>query len=126
MFDRELVRCILIQIDDALDKIKIRTAQVTSASFFTDSPQGKEKLDSVCMLLIAIGESLKNIDKISGGTIFPKYPEVDWTGAKKLRDIIAHHYFDVDAEQIFWIIEHELEPLSLGIKKVLQDSIFLC
>lgn len=24
---------------------------------------------------------------------------------------IAHHYFDVDAEEIWWIIENELKPL---------------
>jgi uncharacterized protein with HEPN domain len=50
-----------------------------------------------------------------------RYPEIDWAGAKKLRDIIAHHYFDIDAEQIFWIIEHELQPLSATIKKMMGE-----
>jgi len=35
------------------------------SSFFTNSHYGVEKLDSICMLFIAIGESLKNIDKIT-------------------------------------------------------------
>lgn len=121
MFDKELVCSILTQIDEALEQIQTRTVEVSTVSFFTDSPQGKEKLDSVCMLLIAIGESLKNIDKITSGVLFPQYPEIDWIGAKKLRDIIAHHYFDVDADQIFWIIEHELAPLSATIKKMIRD-----
>ena len=73
------------------------------------------------MLLLATGESLKNIDKITEGALLSKYPEVDWTGAKKLRDIIAYHYFDVDAEQIFWIIQNELEPLAATIGKMLRE-----
>lgn len=122
MFDRELVLSILGQIDEALEKIKARTAHIQNAAFFTDSSEGMEKLDSASMLLIAIGESLKNIDKITDGAFLSRYPEIDWAGAKKLRDIIAHHYFDIDAEQIFWIIEHELQPLSATIKKMLREG----
>ncbi len=121
MYDKELVRDILSQIHDALEKIKARTEAVENADYFTDSPQGKEKLDSVCMLLIAIGESLKNIDKTTSGSLLSQYPEVDWTGAKKIRDIIAHHYFDVDAEQIFWILQHEIDPLTETVKQMIQD-----
>ena len=73
------------------------------------------------MLLIAVGESLKNIDKITSGSLLAQYPDVDWTGAKKLRDIIAHHYFDVDAEQIFWILQHEIQSLSSALKRMIQD-----
>ena len=40
---------------------------------------------------------MKNVDKITGGKLFSQYPEIDWTGAIGFRDIIAHHYFDVDA-----------------------------
>jgi hypothetical protein len=35
--------------------------------------------------------------------------------ARGLRDIIAHHYFDVDASQILWIIKNELSPLKEAI-----------
>jgi len=45
---------------------------------------------------------------------------------KGFRDIIAHHYFDIDAEQVFWMCKHSLEPLSLTIKKMIEAPIFLC
>lgn len=32
------------------------------------------------------------------------------------RDIIAHHYFDVDAEEVFSIIKNDLEPLKTAIQ----------
>jgi uncharacterized protein with HEPN domain len=121
MYDVDLVRAILNQIGDAVDKIASRTKNVESASFFTDSPEGMEKLDSVCMLFIAIGESLKNLDKITSGKLLANYPEIDWTGAKGFRDIIAHHYFDIDAEQVFWICANQLMPIAEAIKRILRD-----
>lgn len=121
MFDKHLIPSILQQIDEALEKIKNRSEQINSADDFTNSPSGMEKLDSICMLFIAIGEALKNIDKITGGNLFSKYPETDWKGAIGFRDIIAHHYFDIDAEEVFWICTHELAPLSATIKKMIAD-----
>lgn len=121
MFDRQLVLSILQQIDEALEKIKCRASHIQSANDFTDSPSGMEKLDGICMLFIAIGEALKNIDKITSGKLFSQYPEIDWKGAIGFRDIIAHHYFDIDAEQVFWICTRELEPLSATIKRMRED-----
>jgi len=121
MFDKTLVLSILSQIDEALEKIASRAKSIRSATDFTGSPAGMEKLDSICMLFMAIGEALKNIDKITRGTLLSKYPEIDWKGAIGFRDLIAHHYFDIDAEQVFWICAHEVGPLSAAIKKMLQD-----
>ena len=73
---------------------------------------GVVMLDSICMQFIAIGESLKGLDKVTKGMLLPTHPEIDWKNVKGLRDIIAHHYFEVDADQIWWIIEKELMPLK--------------
>jgi len=87
----------------------------------SDSPAGMEKLDSICMLFMAIGEALKKVDKITGGRLLIRYPNVDWKGTMGFRDIIAHHYFDIDAEQVFWICEHHLEPLSSILKGMIKE-----
>ncbi|MBI5815024.1 MAG: DUF86 domain-containing protein [Nitrospinae bacterium] len=121
MFDAELALSILDQIDDALETIRCRTDNILSASDFTDSPSGKEKLDGVCMLFAAAGEALKHADKISGGKLLSGYPEIDWKGAIGFRDIIVHHYFDIDAEAVFWIIANRLVPLSETVKKMIGD-----
>ncbi len=121
MFDKELVLSILAQIDEAIEKIINRTAHIQNADYFTETMEGMEKLDGICMLFIAVGESLKNIDKMTKGSLLAKYPEIDWSGVKGFRDIIVHHYFNIDAEQIFWICNHELRPLSEVIKKILRD-----
>jgi uncharacterized protein with HEPN domain len=122
MFDKALAYSILTQIDEAIGRIKTRTAEIVSADYFTSSPAGMERLDGIAMLFMAIGESIKNLDKITGGTLLSKYLEIDWTGIKGFRDIIAHHYFDIDAEQVFWIVRHNLEQLSTVIKAMIKET----
>lgn len=73
------------------------------------------------MLLIAVGESLKKIDKITNKDLLQRYQEVDWKGAKGMRDIISHHYFDVDAEEIFWVCKKHLPVLAKTLAKIIND-----
>ncbi|MCX7045763.1 MAG: DUF86 domain-containing protein [Candidatus Sumerlaeota bacterium] len=121
MYDVELARVVLNQISEALDRIKTRMAAVKNAEYFTGSLEGQERLDGICMLFIAIGEGLKNLDKITGGVLFSRYPEVDWSGFKGFRDVIAHQYFKIDAEQLFWICTQELPPMDEAIKEMLRN-----
>lgn len=65
MFDKELVIEILNQVLSATKKVIVRFNPIGDVEDFTNSPEGMEKLDAICMQLIAIGESLKNIDKIT-------------------------------------------------------------
>ena len=98
-----------------IEKVEERTKKVNSVDDFLTSSSGMVLLDATCMLLIAIGESLKNLDKTTNGLLLPTYPSIPWKNVKGLRDIIAHHYFDVDASQILWIIKNELSPLKQAI-----------
>ena len=110
----------LKQIESAILRIMQRTQEVSCADDFLLSPFGMEKLDSVCMLLIAIGEGLKNIDKQTEGKLLPLYPSVPWRDIKGMRDIIAHHYFDIDADDVYNIVSQELQPLLEGIRFLIQ------
>ncbi|RJQ66735.1 MAG: DUF86 domain-containing protein [Desulfobacteraceae bacterium] len=116
-----MVKVILEQVLDALRKIQWRFAPLNSVDDFTETPQGMEKLDSICMLLIAIGESCKKIDRLTGGNLLAKHQEVDWKGVKGLRDIISHHYFDVDAEEIYIICSEQIPILNETIRKMLKE-----
>jgi uncharacterized protein with HEPN domain len=120
MCDKTLVLEILQQISDAIKTIEQRFEPIKDVNDFTDTPQGMEKLDSICMLLIAIGESLKNIDKMTDKRLFLDYPDVDWRGAKGMRDIISHHYFDIDAEEIYNVCEIKLSGLLMAIEVMMQ------
>jgi uncharacterized protein with HEPN domain len=121
MYDKALVLEVLQQLHTATATILQRFEPVKSVDDFTGSPAGMEKLDSICMLLIAIGESLKNLDKITAGALLPQYPQVDWKKAKGLRDIISHRYFDVDAEEIFHICSTRIETMQRTLHQIIED-----
>jgi uncharacterized protein with HEPN domain len=73
------------------------------------------------MQLIAIGESLKNLDKITNQSLLPQYSQIDWKRAKGLRDIISHHYFDLNAEAIYEVCESQIQTLAQTIEKIIKD-----
>jgi len=58
---------------------------------------------------------------MSGGELLENYPEVDWKGAKGIRDIISHHYFDVDAEIVFSVCKERLPMLVQTVQKMKQE-----
>ena len=117
----KLVIEILQQINEALQKIHRRFEKINSPDDFLDSEYGMDMLDSICMQLVSIGESVKNIDKITNQELLSNYPEIDWRGIKGIRDFISHHYFDIDAEEIFNIGENYLKPLMETVNKMIND-----
>jgi uncharacterized protein with HEPN domain len=121
MYDKSLVIEILTQILNASEIVSERFEVVDSVDYFIDTPYGMEKLDGICMQLIAIGESLKNIDKITNKELLVKYPQVDWKGAKGIRDIISHHYFDIDAQEIYFVCDNKLENLIITIEQIIKE-----
>ena len=74
-----------------------------------------EKLDAACMVLIAIGETVKNLDKITEKKLLPIYPAIPWKNVMGIRDIIAHHYFEVDADVVFEIVNKQLASLKEAV-----------
>jgi uncharacterized protein with HEPN domain len=116
-----LVQEILSQILEASARVERRFSSISTPDDFLASQEGIDRLDSICMMLITIGESLKNLDKVTDGKLLPRHPEVDWKGAKGLRDIISHHYFDIDAEVVFTVCEERLPGLVQAIKSMMQE-----
>ena len=49
-----------------------------------------ERLESTCTPLIAVGESIKGIDKLTNKELLTQFPEIDWKGAMGIRDIYYH------------------------------------
>ncbi|MBQ0143447.1 MAG: DUF86 domain-containing protein [Prevotellaceae bacterium] len=121
MYDKELVVDILKKLDIAIDVIVKRTESIHEPNDFLTSWMGTLILDGVCMKLTALGESIKNLDKITNKELLSQYPEIPWRGVMGTRDIIAHHYFDVDAFEIFSICKNDLVPLQVTIKKMISD-----
>ena len=121
MFDKLIAFHTLELIRDSLELIEKRCSDIYSVDDFLLSDSGMMKLDSVCMKLTAIGESIKNLDKITNKELLVKYPEIPWRNVMGTRDIIVHHYFDVDADEIFRICKEDIPQLYKVIIKIIND-----
>jgi uncharacterized protein with HEPN domain len=120
-FDNELAREILSQVYQSTQTISKRFEPIKSSDDFIETEEGLEKLDSICMQLIAIGESLKNLDKVTNKSLLKKYPKIDWKKVIGMRDVITHHYFDLDAEVVFDVCENHIEDLAKTINKIIEE-----
>lgn len=121
MYDKELVLDILEQIIEAIAIIQERCTFASCQNDFMDSKEGQEKLDSICMKLIAVGESLKSLDKITDKKLLVAYPQIEWKKIKGIRDFISHHYFDLDAEVIFGICKNNISDLLAVLQQMQND-----
>jgi len=121
MYDKELVISILKNILWSLEQITKRSQSIQSSKDFLKDDLGIEKLDSICMQLINTGEALKEIDKLTEGSLLSNYLDIDWKKAKGMRDIITHHYFDIDAETMFVVCKERIPEMQKVIQKIVAD-----
>ena len=121
MSDPSLLSERLESVLEALERIPRRMANVPTAECFAESEEGKDRLDAICMILIAVGEAFKQIDRTTEGKFLARYPEVDWSGVMGVRDVIAHGYFDVDVEEVFSICQTDIPELIQTVRKMLED-----
>lgn len=119
--NHEIILHALMKIEKAILTLQERTMVIKCADDFALTPAGTEKLDAACMLLIVIGESVKNLDRITNKQLLPTYPSIKWKQVMGVRDIIAHHYFDVDIDVIYQIIHDDLTPLLEAIRFFIKE-----
>lgn len=112
----QMIEETLKNIDTAITRLQERTVQIHTVDDFLLSPFGMEKLDAACMVIIALGEAVKTLDKLTEKKLLPTYPSIDWKKVMGARDIMAHHYFEVDADEVFSIIKNDLTPLKQAIE----------
>lgn len=118
MYDKSLILGNLNNIEHSLNDILEWTAKISSMNDFLTSSSGMILLNAVCMKLFSVGEELKSIDKRTNKELFLLYPEINWKEAMKMRDVIAHHYFELDTEVVFDTIQNDVHPLLQTITKI--------
>ena len=70
------------------------------------------------MNFIVIGEM---VGKLSDELITNSNVEIDWFKIKGFRNILAHNYFGVDAEEVWQIIHDSFPELEVQLRKLINQ-----
>lgn len=80
-----------------------------------------KNLAASCMLIEAIGEGVKQIDKFTDSKILIERPEIPWKDVIGIRNHIAHGYFDIDGDIVFDVVKNNLDSLQEAIEYFLKQ-----
>jgi len=104
----------LLNIIDAVEKINQYSEPFQTADeLFNDA----KSFDAVMMNFVVVGEMA---DKLSDEFKDSTDTQINWHKIISLRNIIAHNYFGVDAEEVWQIIDDSLIDLAKFIKGILE------
>ena len=109
---------LLTPLRQALERIERKAKPLLNDPALLEQEEGQDLLDVICMQFLAAGEALKRLEKLRPGLLAASFPEIDWKGAMGFRDVIAHQYFDLDAEQVLLICEEALPGVLDAIRSL--------
>lgn len=72
--------------------------------------------DAVRVRLIEIGEAVKAIS----GEVLETRPDIPWNAIARMRDQLAHRYFDTDHAVVQDVVDNELAPLLAAVKSLAE------
>jgi len=105
--------CILNMLD-SIKRIQQYSCKLTNADdFYSDTLS----FDASMMNFIVIGEM---VDKLSDSLIHETSDKIDWLKVKAFRNIIAHNYFGIDAEEVWQIINSSLTELQRDLESLIK------
>ncbi|MCF7936595.1 MAG: DUF86 domain-containing protein [Synergistales bacterium] len=111
MYDPTLVLDVIDNAAEAPRRIEWRFQGISCPEDFVRGDEGLEKLDSIAMMLLVVGESVRRIDRMTEGELLQAAPCIPWKKIKGIRDVLAHGYFDIDHEILFEVCAHEIDSL---------------
>ena len=104
----------LFDILEAIERIE----EYTSGMDFEDFDKNKMALDAVLRNLEIIGEAKSQINN----EIKEKYKEVPWKDIQDFRIVVAHHYWKINKERIWDIVENKLNTLNKQIDSIISKE----
>ena len=102
-----------LHILEAIEKLELVANTTTKEEFLEDWL----KQDAVLKNFIVIGEAISQIDE----KIKIKFPNIDWRGAKSMRNFIVHEYFSVDNSVVWETIFETIPSFKIQIENILNQ-----
>lgn len=116
--DKRNIEELLNYILESIAIIKRRFESIHESHDFLKDDEGIDRLDAISMRLQSIGEALKNIAKNNPNLLNQVESEEYWSKIIKTREIISHHYIDIDSEIIYEICSEKLGELKSNIQNL--------
>lgn len=101
----------LLQIKKAIEQLQDWNKDIQNVDDYYSTPEGMKNLAASCMLIEAIGEGVKQIDKLIQSRLLDERPEIPWQDVIGIRNHIAHGYFDIDGDIVLDVIKNNLDEL---------------
>jgi len=98
---------------EAIDKIEQYTSDFKDAQ---DLYHDIKSFDATMMQFIVIGEAINRLDD----EFKNKNSSIPWQKIKDFRNIIAHDYFGIDADEIWDIVNSKILPLKQEVEKLIK------
>ncbi len=104
----------LKDILEAIHRIQSYTENMDYDGFQTDT----KTQDAVMRNLEIIGEATKQLSE----TIRQQAPHIPWRNIARMRDKLIHHYFGVNLDIVWHVIQDDLPPLKTAVEGVLSAN----
>ena len=103
----------LSNIHEAIERIDLYSKPLDSAeALYNDS----KSFDAILMNFVIIGEMVAKLSDLFKND----NTEIEWWKIRGLRNIVAHDYFGIDAEEVWQIIQTKIPELKLFIEEKIK------
>jgi len=120
MYEEELIDYLDLMLE-SVELIDKRFSRIRSAEDFVLSPDGVTILDAVSMRLQVIGESVRKIQK-TAPSFLNSYPGIEWDKLARFRDLVSHHYTQIDHEIVYDICKVHIPKLKETLQRMRFDG----
>jgi len=110
MLKDEIIDILDLMIE-SIHLVQERFSEIHRPDDFVLSPKGITLLDAISMRLQVLGESVKRIEKMDS-SFLKQYDKIEWDKIAKFRDLVSHHYEQVDHEIVFDICNTHIPVLN--------------
>lgn len=108
-------RLVLAATLESLEKVQVFSGDFAGVDeFYADV----RSFDAVLMNFVIIGEMIARLSD----DFIDRNNRIEWHKIRGFRNIVAHNYFGVDAEEVWQIIKNDIPDLKEQIESLLANK----
>ena len=103
----------LLAVLDAINQIESYTSKAINADEFFEN---RIVFDATLMNFVVIGEMSARLS----ASVTSRHSEVEWVRIRAFRNLIAHEYLGIDAEEVWQIVHADIPLLRDQIRRIIE------